>query len=113
MSIKNIDKIFRKGLRYNDATTPDYIWGQLSNTLASRRRNKRRFMFAAASVALLLGAGAMWLSVDNGRQQQQIAGGAADDSLPVIHAAEMLEAPSFADSATYVNDCVVNEFEGE
>ena len=112
MSIKNIDKIFRKGLRYNEATAPDYIWGQLSNTLASQRRNKRRFMFAAASVSLLLGIGAVWMGIDNGRQQQ-IAGGAVADSVPVIHSAEMLAAPSFADSATYVNDCVVNEFEGE
>ena len=103
MSIKNIDKIFRKGLRYNDATAPDFIWGQLSNTLESRRRNNRRLWFAAASVVLLLGVGGAWMSIDKG-PQQQMAGGSQSDSLPAVHAAEMLEAPSFADSAIYIND---------
>ena len=103
MRIKNIDKIFRKGLRYNDATAPDFIWGQLSNTLESRRRNNRRLWFAAASVVLLLGVGGAWMSIDKD-PQQQIAGGSQTDSLPAVHAAEMLEAPSFADSAIYIND---------
>ena len=106
MSIKNIDKIFRKGLRYNDATAPDYIWGQLSDTLESRRRNRRRFWYAAASVALLLGIGAIWLGVDNKIQQQIAGGNVATDSIPTVEAAGMLESPSFADSAVYQVDGV-------
>jgi hypothetical protein len=103
MSINNIDKIFRNGLRDNQVAAPDYAWEQISDNLASNRRDKRRFWFAAASVTLLLGVGALWLNMDGG-QTQQVAGSEQTESQPAIEAAGVLEAPSFADSAVYIID---------
>ena len=103
MSLKNIDKIFRKGLHDSSHAAPDYVWGQISDNLASGRRMKRRVWLSAASVALLLGFGGVWLATDGG-SQPQVASEKATNPQPEVHAAEMLEAPSFADSAVYVKD---------
>ncbi|MBR2195744.1 MAG: hypothetical protein IJ911_09035 [Salinivirgaceae bacterium] len=103
MSIKNIDKIFRKGVQDSEVAAPEFVWQQISDSLATRRHNNRRFWLVAASVALLVGFSVFLLST-SGDIQQQVAGSDSDNSAPAVEAAGMLEAPSFADSAVYVND---------
>lgn len=100
MSIKNIDKVFRKGLHDSDVAAPKYVWEQISDSLSTRRRNNRRFWAVAASVAVLFGASVVWLGA-GGNFQQQVAGSDNDNSGPAVEAAGVLETPSFADSAVY------------
>ena len=102
MSMKNIDKIFRKGMQDSEVEAPEFVWQQISDSLVTRRHNNRRFWLVAASVAFLVGTSVMWLSV--GGIQQQVAGSDSDNQGPAIEAAGVLEAPSFADSAVYVKE---------
>ena len=100
MSIKNIDKIFRKGMQDGEVEAPEFVWQQISDSLATRRHNIRRFWLVAASVALLVGTSVLWLNVGGGIQQQ-VAGSDNDNLGPAVEASGVLEAPSFADSAVY------------
>ena len=103
MSLKNIDKIFRKGVQDSEVEAPEFVWQQISDSLATRRHNNRRFWLVAASVTLLVGISVLWLNT-GGDIQQQVAGSDSDNSAPAVEAAGVLEAPSFADSAVYVKD---------
>ena len=103
MSLKNIDKIFRKGVQDSEVEAPEFVWQQISDSLATRRHNNRRFWLVAASVTLLVGISVLWLNT-GGDIQQQVAGSDSDNLAPAVEAAGVLEAPSFADSAVYVKD---------
>lgn len=107
MSINNIDKIFRDGMQNSEPEVPGYVWDQINDSLNGQRRKKRTVWYAAASVAVLLGAGTLWMNVDS-RQSSPVATESASPSgEPVLHSAEIMATPMYADSAVYDSNRVV------
>lgn len=103
MSTNNIDEIFRRGTGNQTPDVPDYMWDKIDNELHHRRRG---IWFAvAASVTLLLSVGVALVTLDT-PQQQVTEKQSADtaETAPMLHKADMLDAPNYADSTTYVNE---------
>ena len=104
MTTNNIDKIFKSGLENHSAEVPESVWERVEQQVSGRSSN-RRVWLAAASVALLLGVGAAWLSTGDAQPGAPTAGTAVDTvAVPQPAAAQIDFAPSYADSAVYVEE---------
>ena len=104
MTTNNIDKIFKSGLENHTAEVPESVWENVEQHLDGRSSN-RRVWLAAASVALLLGVGAAWLSTGDSQPETQTAGTAIDTvAAPQPAPAQIDYAPNYADSAVYVGE---------
>ena len=104
MTTNNIDKIFKSGLENHSAEVPESVWERVEQQVSGRSSN-RRVWFAAASVALLLGVGAAWLSTGGSQPEPQTAGATVDTTMaPQLAPAQIDYAPNYADSAVYVGE---------
>ena len=104
MTTNNIDKIFKSGLENHTAEVPESVWENVEQQLDGRSSN-RRVWLVAASVALLLGVGAAWLSTGGSQPETQTAGTAIDTvAAPQPTPAQIDYAPNYADSAVYVGE---------
>lgn len=104
MTTNNIDKIFRNGLENHEAEVPESVWQNIEQQMSGRPSN-RRVWLVAASVALLLGVGAAWLSTGDSQPETQTAGTAIDTvTAPQPAPAQIDYAPNYADSAVYVGE---------
>ena len=102
MTTNNIDKIFKSGLENHSAEVPESVWERVEQQVSGRSSN-RRVWLAAASVALLLGVGAAWLSTGGSQPEPQTAGTTVDTTVaPQPAPAQIDYAPNYADSAVYV-----------
>ncbi len=104
MSINNIDKIFRDGMRDSKPEVPGYVWDQIADSLDGKRKKKRTVWYVAASVAILLGAGAFLMKTDASQPMPVATEQSSPSGEPVMHSAEIMATPMYADSAVYVSD---------
>lgn len=104
MSINNIDKIFRDGMRDATPEVPEYVWEQVNDSLNGARKKKRTVWYVAASVAILLGAGAFLMKTDASQPMPVATEQSSPSGEPVMHSAEIMATPMYADSAVYVSD---------
>ncbi|MBR3567262.1 MAG: hypothetical protein IKN94_03210 [Salinivirgaceae bacterium] len=104
MTTNNIDKIFKKGLGDHEFEVPESVWQNVEQQLDGRSSN-RRVWLVAASVALLLGVGAAWLSTGGSQPEPQTAGTTVDTTVaPQPAPAQIDYAPNYADSAVYAGE---------
>ena len=103
MSTNNIDEIFRRGTGDQAPDVPEYMWHRIDNDI---RRNRRRLWYAmAASVEVLIAIGVTLFTIDV--PVPEITDKLPVDtpqSAPALHQPKMLDAPNYADSATYVTE---------
>ncbi len=74
MQPEDIDKLFRDRLAQHAPTPPAYLWNQLEDELQPAKKRPVLWMWAAAaSVALLLVSGVLWLHLGAGRPAGSVA----------------------------------------
>jgi hypothetical protein len=83
MQPEDIDKLFRDRLAHHAPTPPAYLWNQLEDELQPAKKRPVLWMWAAAaSVALLLVSGVLWLQFGAG---QPIGSGAVATAARPAH----------------------------
>ncbi len=101
MTTNNIDKIFRNGLENHEAEVPESVWQNIEQQMSGRPSN-RRIWLVAASVALLIGASAVWMTTGGSQPVTPTAGTTVDTTAaPQPAAAQIDYAPNYADSAVF------------
>ncbi|MBO4603148.1 MAG: hypothetical protein J5651_08305 [Salinivirgaceae bacterium] len=103
MSTNNIDEIFRRGTGDQTPDVPEYMWNRIDKEI---RRNRQRLWFAmAASVVVLISIGVMLFTLEV--PTPEITDKLPVDttqSAPTLQQPNMLDAPNYADSATYIKE---------